>query len=176
MSFAIKLCSEPYEPKPVLGAALTVVRGRPTPMDLVRVETRSQVWYFSVVPWNDIGRMIVFCVCVFFLWNQSNIDLLFWVILKIYNWMWQIYLCLAYVLDHILVPHRRLGPYIGHRHRKWTPTHDWISTLHHLVASPTYQPPHLPRYSVLPARFENLRQRHYDPIEFSDAITTVDEA
>lgn len=37
------LCSEPYEPKPVLGAALTVVRGKLAPMDLVRVETRSQV-------------------------------------------------------------------------------------------------------------------------------------
>lgn len=36
-------CSEPYEPKPVLGAALTAVRGKPTGMDLVRVETRSQV-------------------------------------------------------------------------------------------------------------------------------------
>lgn len=37
------LCSEPYDPKPVLGAALTVVRGKLAPMDLVRVETRSQV-------------------------------------------------------------------------------------------------------------------------------------
>lgn len=41
--FFVCFCSEPYEPKPVLGAALTVVRGKLAPMDLVRVETRSQV-------------------------------------------------------------------------------------------------------------------------------------
>lgn len=35
--------SEPYEPKPVLNAALTVVRGHTASMDMVRVETKSQV-------------------------------------------------------------------------------------------------------------------------------------
>lgn len=35
--------SEPYEPKPIIGAAITTIRGKSTPMDLVRVETRSQV-------------------------------------------------------------------------------------------------------------------------------------
>lgn len=43
--------SEPYEPKPVLYAALTVVRGQSAPMDLVRVETKSQVsaWYYTLL-------------------------------------------------------------------------------------------------------------------------------
>lgn len=39
--------SEPYESKPVLNAALTVVRGHSAPMDLVRVETKSEVCFFS---------------------------------------------------------------------------------------------------------------------------------
>lgn len=49
--------SEPYEPKPVLGAALTVVRGKPTDMDLVRVETRSQV-STSLFP-SPVSRYLV---------------------------------------------------------------------------------------------------------------------
>lgn len=35
--------SEPYEPKPVLGAALSIIRGHAADMDLLRVETRSEV-------------------------------------------------------------------------------------------------------------------------------------
>lgn len=35
--------SEPYNTKPILCAALTNVRGKCTPIDLVRVETKSQV-------------------------------------------------------------------------------------------------------------------------------------
>lgn len=41
--FLFWLFREPYEPKPVLYSALTVVRGHSAPMDLVRVETKSQV-------------------------------------------------------------------------------------------------------------------------------------
>ncbi|XP_055689294.1 sphingosine kinase 2 [Lutzomyia longipalpis] len=47
---------EPYEPKPVLGATLTVIRGRSTTMDLVRVETKSQIMYsFLSIGWGLIS-------------------------------------------------------------------------------------------------------------------------
>ncbi|XP_059615021.1 sphingosine kinase 2-like [Phlebotomus argentipes] len=47
---------EPYEPKPVLGASLTVIRGRSTTMDLVRVETKSQIMYsFLSIGWGLIS-------------------------------------------------------------------------------------------------------------------------
>lgn len=45
MSFLFCYCSEPYEPKPVLYSALNAVRGHSAPMDLVRVETKTQVNY-----------------------------------------------------------------------------------------------------------------------------------
>lgn len=40
---SFNISSEPYEPKPVLGATLAAVRGYSTPMDLVRVETKNEV-------------------------------------------------------------------------------------------------------------------------------------
>ncbi|XP_026474605.1 sphingosine kinase 2-like [Ctenocephalides felis] len=44
---------EPYSPKPVLGAALAVVKGRSAPMDLVRVETTNKIMYsFLSVGWG----------------------------------------------------------------------------------------------------------------------------
>ncbi|CAH1992167.1 unnamed protein product [Acanthoscelides obtectus] len=46
-------CSEPYMPHPTLPAALAAVKGRCVPMDLVRVETRSQILFsFLSVGWG----------------------------------------------------------------------------------------------------------------------------
>lgn len=48
--------NEPYEPKPILSAALTAVRGKIAPMDLVRVETRSQIMFsFLSIGWGLIS-------------------------------------------------------------------------------------------------------------------------
>ncbi|XP_055855758.1 sphingosine kinase 2 [Episyrphus balteatus] len=48
--------NEPYEPKPILSAALTAVRGKTAPMDLVRVETRSQIMFsFLSIGWGLIS-------------------------------------------------------------------------------------------------------------------------
>ncbi|XP_055903401.1 sphingosine kinase 1 [Eupeodes corollae] len=48
--------NEPYQPKPILSAALTAVRGKTTPMDLVRVETRSQIMFsFLSIGWGLIS-------------------------------------------------------------------------------------------------------------------------
>lgn len=45
--------NEPYEPKPILSAALTAVRGKTAPMDLVRVETRSEIMFsFLSIGWG----------------------------------------------------------------------------------------------------------------------------
>lgn len=52
--------SEPYEPKPVLYAALTVVRGQSASMDLVRVETKSQVIIFLQLPQLPTWRRLIF--------------------------------------------------------------------------------------------------------------------
>ncbi|XP_034943663.1 sphingosine kinase 1-like [Chelonus insularis] len=47
---------EPYDSNPMLVSALTVVKGRRTSMDLVRVETRSQILYsFLSVGWGLIA-------------------------------------------------------------------------------------------------------------------------
>lgn len=48
--------NEPYEPKPILSAALTTVRGKTAKMDLVRVETRSQIMFsFLSIGWGLIS-------------------------------------------------------------------------------------------------------------------------
>lgn len=48
--------NEPYHTKPVLGATIAVVKGRFTSMDLVRVETRTQIMFsFLSVGWGFIS-------------------------------------------------------------------------------------------------------------------------
>lgn len=61
--------SEPYEPKPVLNAALTVVRGHNAPMDLVRVETKSEVLdssYFFKAFFLDRLKVYYVCLCIYY--------------------------------------------------------------------------------------------------------------
>lgn len=36
---------EPYDPKPILGAALTLVGGHSTPMDIVEIEVQDKVMH-----------------------------------------------------------------------------------------------------------------------------------
>ncbi|XP_061402349.1 sphingosine kinase 2 [Musca vetustissima] len=47
---------EPYDPKPILGAALTLVGGHSTPMDIVEIELQNKVIYsFLSVGWGLIS-------------------------------------------------------------------------------------------------------------------------
>lgn len=39
---------EPYDQNPVLLSSLNIVKGQPMPMDLARVETKSQVYNFTM--------------------------------------------------------------------------------------------------------------------------------
>lgn len=71
--------SEPYEPKPVLGATLAAVRGYSAPMDLVRVETK-----------NDVS---------------TNLALSVWTISAIINHFYRI----PTVLDNVFIPIDWLG-------------------------------------------------------------------
>lgn len=59
MFISFNYFSEPYEPKPVLYAALTVAKGYSAPMDLVRVETKSEVNSSSFIHyWRYIIKLI----------------------------------------------------------------------------------------------------------------------
>lgn len=58
--------SEPYEPKPVLNAALTVVRGHSAPMDLVRVETKSEVLKIMLTLFVCIANIYMIFMLFFF--------------------------------------------------------------------------------------------------------------
>ena len=49
-------CSEPYDPSPTLPSALAAVRHHCAPMDLVRVETTSQIMFsFLSVGWGFLS-------------------------------------------------------------------------------------------------------------------------
>lgn len=52
----LNVYSEPYNPDPILISALNIVGGNRCPMDLVRVETRTQVVYsFLSIGWGFIA-------------------------------------------------------------------------------------------------------------------------
>ncbi|XP_037936035.1 sphingosine kinase 2 [Teleopsis dalmanni] len=47
---------EPYEPKPILSAALTVISGKTSPMDIVQIELKNKIMYsFLSVGWGLIS-------------------------------------------------------------------------------------------------------------------------
>ncbi|XP_067647634.1 sphingosine kinase 1 [Eurosta solidaginis] len=50
------VCGEPYEPKPILGATLSVLSGRSIAMDVVRIQQQNQILYsFLSVGWGLIS-------------------------------------------------------------------------------------------------------------------------
>lgn len=123
--------SEPYEPKPVLYAALTVVRGQSAPMDLVRVETKSQVIFLYLLPSFNLA--------------STNFDSNF----------------IHSHLDFIFIFVNRMGSDIRHWHRKWTSALDWLPTIRHLVGSSVDQFAHIPRNVVLLAGHIAATKRHW---------------
>ncbi|XP_050334164.1 sphingosine kinase 1 [Bactrocera neohumeralis] len=50
------VCGEPYEPKPILGATLTMLSGKSMAMDVVRIQQQNQILYsFLSVGWGLIS-------------------------------------------------------------------------------------------------------------------------
>ncbi|XP_054734825.1 sphingosine kinase 1 isoform X1 [Anastrepha obliqua] len=50
------VCGEPYEPKPILGATLTVLSGKSIAMDVVRIQQHNQILYsFLSIGWGLIS-------------------------------------------------------------------------------------------------------------------------
>lgn len=43
LNYVFFVCREPYEPKPILGATLTMLSGKSMAMDVVRIQQQNQV-------------------------------------------------------------------------------------------------------------------------------------
>lgn len=58
-------CSEPYFSNPILGAALTVISGRSSPMDMVRIQLPNRVMFsFLSIGWGLISDVDIESECI----------------------------------------------------------------------------------------------------------------